>query len=217
MANYSKKNRQAQDKYYTKPETAKMCYELLKKHLKGDYVIIEPAAGDGKLMDAVDNTQVYGFDLFPEREDIVRNDFLEFPSKPYEVETDKTKVTFANPPFGTRGAMCKTFIDEALNHSDIIGFIVPNSFKTHCKKYHVVDYLKLPANGFTYADDDYEVNCYFVVITNNDELESKTEEFLHHGEYKPTDKERPNLTNDDFVKGWVEYKIAKIRLKYGLN
>ena len=132
---YSSKNRAGFDKYYTKPEVAKDCYEVLQKHLNGkSYAITEPFAGRGDLMDVVTNTEVFGFDIAPEREDIERNDFFADSEKPFKV-SDKEVVMFTNPPFGTRGVFCKKAVDEAFKYSDICGVIVPNSAKNHLKKY----------------------------------------------------------------------------------
>lgn len=215
---YSQKNRQAADKYYTKPEVAKQCYKILKDELTKegvkDFCIIEPCAGDGKLMDAVD-VDVYGWDLFPERDDIKRNDFLQNPGVPYDFESEKVKVMYANPPFGRSGILAKVFIDEALKHSPVAGFIVPNSFVNNCKKYNVVAYEWLPIDGFTYAGNDYEVNCLFVVLSSKKgkglTITSREEDAV---EEIPQPLE---LYVEDFVKVELTKFIEKLKKEYGVN
>jgi hypothetical protein len=165
---YSKKNRIAQDKYYTGKSNADNSFALLNKWIKElglNPIIIEPAAGDGKLMDSVVGYEVVGYDLFPEREDIIKNDFLEN-SDIFEGEC----VTFMNPPFGSRGKLCKEFIAKSLEGSELVGCIVPNSFvkvKKNIinKEYDILDYLLLDSKDFTILEEEYEVNCYFLIIS----------------------------------------------------
>ncbi len=165
---YSKKNRIAQDKYYTGKSNADNSFALLNKWIKKLDLfptIIEPAAGDGKLMDSVIGYEVIGYDLFPEREDITKNDFLEN-SNIFEGEC----VTFMNPPFGSRGKLCKEFISKSLEGSELVGCIVPNSFikvkkNVVNKEYDILDYILLDSKDFTILEKEYEVNCYFLIIS----------------------------------------------------
>ena len=70
--------RKALDKFYTKPHIAALVWEDFKSILLNHYetvTVIEPSAGDGKLLDVVDFDKI-GFDLAPESESIIQNDFI---------------------------------------------------------------------------------------------------------------------------------------------
>lgn len=62
------------DKYYTKPEVAEKCVEILKSIVDiSDYEFIEPSAGSGAFMfDFVSKA----FDILPEKEGVIKADWL---------------------------------------------------------------------------------------------------------------------------------------------
>ncbi len=70
------------DKYYTKPIIAEECVELFKQYIdiSKDDLIIEPSAGNGAFIKPIkyisNNYRFY--DLEPEHNEIVKEDFLNF-------------------------------------------------------------------------------------------------------------------------------------------
>lgn len=215
IVEYSKKNRIAQDKYYTGKGNATVSFSLLDKWIKElklkDVVIVDPAAGDGKLMDAVIDYPVLGFDLFPEREDIVKNDFLEN----YEV-LDSNSVVFMNPPFGNRGKLCKEFIANSLEFCDLVGCIVPNSFvkvKKNIlnKEYQVLDYIKLDSKDFTILEEEYEVNTFFLIISRPQKKYPAVTEIVIEDFTPETETEIP--THKDFVDKIIPAMVADYKFK----
>ena len=79
--NYTLEERINMDKFYTNVDIA---YGLIKDYIKdkdySKYLFIEPSAGDGSLMDVMDklNLKYKAFDLYPEKEEIIKQDFLKF-------------------------------------------------------------------------------------------------------------------------------------------
>lgn len=65
------------DKFYTKPEIAKKFVDLVNQHFPlNDFdMVIEPAAGCGNILQYLPDGSI-GMDIEPEREGIVKQDFL---------------------------------------------------------------------------------------------------------------------------------------------
>ena len=142
------------DKYYTKPHVASKCVEILQAYCKnvGDYNWIEPSAGNGKFIDAMQdaNLSIKGYDIDPDRSDIIKHDFLE-----YRVE--KLGVLYGvigNPPFGKNSKTAVDFINHASTFADLIAFILPATFckpSVHNKINHrlrLVESVMLPSDSF---------------------------------------------------------------------
>ena len=68
------------DKYYTLPEISKYCIEKTFEILKGEEIseIIEPSAGAGSFSNQIENCIAY--DIKPEGENIIEQDFFNFRS-----------------------------------------------------------------------------------------------------------------------------------------
>ena len=210
---YSKKNRIAQDKYYTGKPNATISYICLKAWIKAleleNVTIVDPAAGDGALLNVIEDYPFRGYDLFPEREDIIKNDFIENPNI-YE----KGDVAFMNPPFGSRGKLCKTFIEESLKHCELVGCIVPNSFVKVKKNISGADYdvlyaLPLDSKGFLLLEEQYEVNAYFLIITKKQKKFKRIIEIVIEEVTEPTEKP----THKDFVDKLVPNMVADYKRK----
>lgn len=149
------------DKFYTKPEVAKMCIKQL--NLKGYDRIIEPSAGSGAFSKQIPNCEAY--DLAPEDPSIKKQDFLKF-------NTDKGNIlVIGNPPFGKSNSLTLAFINNAAKFARTIAFILPSS----CRKetfinrldpsVHVRRVVELPKNSFVInGDQPYDVNCCFMIF-----------------------------------------------------
>jgi hypothetical protein len=142
------------DKFYTKPHVAKKCVEILMSYCKdaADYHWIEPSAGDGKFIDAMQTAdlKIKGYDIDPYRDDIIKHDFLRYDVK----QSDTLYGVIGNPPFGKN---CKTaiqFINHAASFANLIAFILPSTF---CKpnlqnkldtRLRLVESVMLPSDSF---------------------------------------------------------------------
>lgn len=208
IVEYSKKNRIAQDKYYTGNANATISWICLREWIKAlgleNVTIVDPAAGDGALLNVIEDYPFKGYDLFPEREDIIKNDFINNPNI-YE----KGDVVFMNPPFGSRGKLCKTFIEESLKQCELVGCIVPNSFVKVKKNISGADYdvlyaQQLDSSNFLLLDEKYEVNAYFLIITNKQKKFKRFTEIIIEEVIEPTEKP----TEEDFIDKLISQMIA---------
>ena len=149
------------DKFYTKPEVAKMCIKQL--NLSKYDRIIEPSAGSGAFSKQIPNCEAY--DLVPEGDGIKQQDFLKFKS-------DKGNIlVVGNPPFGKSNSLTLAFINHAAEFARTIAFILPSSCRkdTFINKLnpsvHVRRVVDLPKNSFVInGDKSYDVNCCFMIF-----------------------------------------------------
>lgn len=159
------------DKFYTKKEIAELCINNIKKYLKinKDELIIEPSAGNGVFIEYIkqlsNNYKFY--DILPENEDIIKEDFLE--CKFNDIYNIKKHI-IGNPPFGRQSSKAIKFIKKSiLLNSDSISFILPKSFKKQSLQkhfslnYHLIYQFDLPHNSFLIDNEEYNVNCVFQI------------------------------------------------------
>lgn len=118
------------DKYYTPRPVADHTVEMTFDIIGAENIteIVETSAGAGVFIDAVKDylakhnldIPVYAFDLEPEREDIVQQDYLELQQyyKP-------GRLIIGNPPFGSRMALAKKFFQKAVREGDYVSWILP--------------------------------------------------------------------------------------------
>lgn len=118
------------DKYYTPRPVADHTVEMTFELIGAENIteIVETSAGAGVFIDAVKDylakhnldIPVYAYDLEPEREDIVQQDYLEFQQyyKP-------GRLIIGNPPFGSRMSLAKKFFQKAVHEGDYISWILP--------------------------------------------------------------------------------------------
>lgn len=112
------------DKYYTNPDLAE--YILNKTisiiGLSNISEIIEPAAGNGVFLPFLKNLNIpfLAYDILPENNDIVKQDYLslDIDYKPY-------RLILTNPPFGKKNNLSVKFFKKSIQISDYIGFIQP--------------------------------------------------------------------------------------------
>lgn len=118
------------DKYYTpRPvadHTVKMTMELIGHENISE--IVETSAGAGVFIDAVRDyldehgldIPVLAYDLEPERDDIVQQDYLEL-----EQYYKPGRLIIGNPPFGSRMGLAKQFFRKSVREGDYIAWILP--------------------------------------------------------------------------------------------
>ena len=155
------------DKFYTKPSVASLCVNELKKHAIGTW--IEPSAGAGSFIDAVDH-KVVSMDIDPGRKDILEQDFLTWTS-PY-----KECTVFGNPPFGRQSTLARKFIKHASTFASVIAFILPRSFtkpsmqKAFPLDFHLMYETELEKDSFMVNDKAYNVPCIFQIWKRMNQL-----------------------------------------------
>lgn len=154
------------DKYYTKPDVAKLCVSHIDDLDTYDN-IIEPSAGNGAFLGYLPKYEAY--DIFPEHRSIIRQDFLLL-DKNYNGKT----LFIGNPPFGRRGNLAKEFIRKCISlNAHTIAFILPETFKKKTnqgynifpKDFKLKSIIDLPKNSFFNVNDDYDIPCTFFIWT----------------------------------------------------
>ena len=165
------------DKYYTKPCVVKQCIELVKKYINilHNDLIIEPSAGNGSFIENIKtlSSNYKFYDLEPEHNEIVKQDFLEFD---YKQLKDTNIHIIGNPPFGRQASLAIKFIKKCCLFSNSISFILPKSFKKDSMKksfdkhYHLIYEIDLLENSFLVNDIESDVPCVFQIWQRKEEL-----------------------------------------------
>jgi predicted RNA methylase len=175
------------DKYYTKPSIVEQCIELVKTHINisKDDLIIEPSAGNGSFIDNIKklSTNYRFYDLEPEHNEIIKQDFLNFDF--VELKHEYTNIhIIGNPPFGRQASLAIKFIKKCCLFSNSISFILPKSFKKDSMKkyfekhYHLIHEIDLSENSFLVNDIESDVPCIFQIWQYKNEIRNKIEKKL---------------------------------------
>lgn len=156
------------DEYFTAPEVAKKCVDLLRGFLYDKGIsydtsqFVEPSAGNGSFLHALPPTTL-AYDISPKCDKIIKANF-------FDVTIPLSSIVVGNPPFGfSCSTAIKFFNHSAKNRAKIIAFIVPKTFKKisiHQKlhsKYHLEFQEDLPKNSFLVNGLPYHVPCVFQI------------------------------------------------------
>jgi len=180
-------NRNTIDKYYTKQSVVKQCIKLVKKYINisNNDLIIEPSAGNGSFIDNIKNiSSNYKFyDLEPEHDEVLKQDFLEFDYKELQSQFSNIHV-IGNPPFGRQSSMAIKFIKKCCLFSNSISFILPKSFKKDSMKkhfekhYHLIHEIDLLDNSFLVNDIECDVPCVFQIWQKKEEIRAVIKKIL---------------------------------------
>jgi hypothetical protein len=165
-----------QDAFYTKPEVAARCVELL---LGGcevahatDAVWLEPAAGAGAFLGAFPaGCTQFALDIAPAPAGTAAIEHADFMTWMLPAEASgKPLIVCGNPPFGRQGSAARAFIGRAAAlGAAVIAFILPRSFMKPSMQtafpamYHCVVSEELPVDSFTVNGESHAVPCVFQV------------------------------------------------------
>lgn len=114
------------DQFYTKPECAEKYYKIFTSIINiNDYdIILEPSAGSGSFYKLFPIEKRIGIDVDPKHKGIIKKDFFEYiPVK------NKSYLIIGNPPFGKISSSAVKFFNKSCEFADVIGFILPRTFK----------------------------------------------------------------------------------------
>jgi hypothetical protein len=168
-------NRDTIDKFYTVPETVRLCMEKIQ--IERNSLIIEPSAGNGAFIEAIKSitTNHRFYDIEPEHTDIIKQDFLTTVLEP------ECHVV-GNPPFGRQSSTAIKFIKHCCSFKvKSINFILPKSFKKESMKkyfdqyYHLEYEMDLPDNSFKVGENIVNVPCIFQIWKIKDLPREKTQ------------------------------------------
>lgn len=184
------------DQFYTKPSIAKICYDKVMTFLNDRNLPLttwlEPSAGQGAFFSLLSGDKL-GIDLDPKLDGIVCHDFLT-----YNLEKDNY-LTIGNPPFGKNSSLAVKFFNKCAEHSLLIAFIVPKTFKKHSiqnklnKNFHLEYEYDLPDYSFEFNDKDYNVPSVLQIWLKSDNLRSKADLLKTHNDFIFTDKENADF------------------------
>jgi predicted RNA methylase len=133
------------EQYYTPPELADSIMARVMLNVDDDSprTFLEPAGGTGNFVEAAKKygfRNTISFDIEPKHKDVAPGDFL------YQNLDLTGAVCITNPPFGRNNSLSIPFFNKAAQHSEIIAFIVPRSWR----KWSVLNRLDL---AFELIDD----------------------------------------------------------------
>lgn len=160
------------DKFYTKRTVVNQCIKNVKKYIEigEDDIIIEPSAGDGAFIEKIKTLSAnYRFyDIVPENEEIIKQDFLNLDIDEIKDEYNKIHI-IGNPPFGRQSSMAIKFIKKCCEFANSVSFILPKSFKKYSMQkhfplnYHLIFEIDLQENAFLINDKETNVPCVFQI------------------------------------------------------
>lgn len=174
--NYQQKSkglkRNTIDKYYTKSSISELCLTQFKHNITIDSedLLIEPSAGNGSFIAGIKqitNNFIF-FDIYPEHDDISKQDFLVFDHNNIKNKYKKIHA-IGNPPFGRQSSTAIKFIKKCSEFCDSISFILPKSFKKETLKksfplnYHLIYEIDLPEKSFLLENKEHNVPCIFQI------------------------------------------------------
>ena len=164
--------RNSTDKFYTKKSAVEKCISLVKEfiHIEDIDLIIEPSAGNGAFIPCIKNISNNHkfYDLYPEHESIIKQDFLLLDHQKLITPYKKIHI-IGNPPFGRQSSTAIKFIKKCCSFADSISFILPKSFKKSSMQkyiplnYHLIHQCDLEKNSFLLNGNDCDVNCVFQI------------------------------------------------------
>lgn len=191
------------DKYYTKIDIVNECINILKKEIKinKNDLCIEPSAGNGSFIDNIktifENYKFY--DLEPENNEIIKQDYLDFDFNNIKDTFDKIHI-IGNPPFGRQSSLAIKFIKKSALYCDSISFILPKSFKKDSLKkhfplnFHLIQEYDLPEKSFLINNKEHDVPCVFQIWIKKD-VNRTVEEKLNPNKYEFVKiNENPNIS-----------------------
>ncbi len=158
---------QALDQYFTRPHVVRKCLEQLCDLSRYD-LIIEPSAGSGTFLTAVEHHNKVGIDIDPQHSSIVKADWFDFDLD----SAHKNVLVFGNPPYGRYHALSKAFIQHAMAFPNVqtIAFILPNVYRKHTrqrvipKDWRIVSITDLGRDCFTLDGNIHHVPASFFVL-----------------------------------------------------
>lgn len=151
----------ALDRFYTKPEIAAQLIEKVGNLSNYDF-ILEPAAGNGAFSKQINGC--FAIDIAPADETIKQMNFFEFyPPDKYNI------LVIGSPPFGQQNKMALEFFNYAARWAATIAFVLPMSFRKKSVQdkmdlnFHLIDELVLPSKSFTLNGYEKDMPCVFQI------------------------------------------------------
>lgn len=217
------------DQFFTSDNVAQDCLKYLADiapqlgyNIFKDVHFLEPSAGGGAFLRALElqGLDKTGWDIDPQCEDVIANDFLSSDNPPLP---EREIIVIGNPPFGKRSKLAINFINRALEFSDTVAFILPIQFnkysaqsKINSKAKLVLNYI-LPSNSFIYRGEEYSVRCCFQVWTTRSgmmDLRIKEAPITKHPDFEMWQYNNTKQAEKYFNKNKYQWDFAVPRQGY---
>lgn len=154
------------DQYYTNPDIAKLCFDKVINLYQSKFdIYIEPSAGDGSFFNLLPSNRV-GYDLDPKHHEVIMQDYLKINC---DIFSNKKVITIGNPTFGKNSSLAVKFFNKSAEHSSVIAFILPKTFKKVSIQnklnvnFRLIKTFDLPKNSFILNNQTYDVPCCFQI------------------------------------------------------
>ena len=168
----------ALDQFYTKPEVAKLCCDLM--DFSKYESVLEPSAGTGAFLDFLPSEKTNALDIDPKREGIEEGDFLKYKGT--------ESLVIGNPPFGRVSSMAIKFFNHSATFADTIAFIIPRTFRRVSIQnkldlnFHLVEDIEIPTGSF--EPISMKAKCCFQVWERKDIPREKVELQMTHSDFE---------------------------------
>jgi hypothetical protein len=114
------------DKYFTPHNIVELVIKRTKEVIGLDNIseFIEPSAGNGSFLNSLYELDkpIYAYDLYPERDDIIKQDYLKL-----EKDYIKNCCIIGNFPYGVKNTLSVQFYKKSITLGDYISCILPIS------------------------------------------------------------------------------------------
>lgn len=185
------------DQFYTQDCVARLCFKELEDVLVAlnitPTVWLEPSAGTGAFYSLLPKGKRLGVDLEPKCNEVIKTDFLEYKLNRVDY------ITIGNPPFGKNSSLALKFLNKAALHSEVVAFIVPNTFKKESmvrrihKNLHLYKDIPLKPHSFVFNGKDYDVPCSFQIWVKKPNKRIDNPAVNTHPDFEFTTKEKASF------------------------
>lgn len=154
------------DKFYTKKSTASRLIDETCTILnidRSNQLFLEPSAGGGAFSNQLNNVMAY--DLYPESEGVLKQDFL----SDFTIPNVETSISIGNPPFGKKAKLALEFLNKCGRLCGTVCFILPSTFRRWSVQSKIDNNLRLihdedlPLDSFEFDGKPYSLNCVFQI------------------------------------------------------
>jgi predicted RNA methylase len=219
--NVGKVREQGLDKFYTNPNIAEKCLNILETYYSWEKwsLVIEPSAGNGSFFTRIKAKNKIGIDIEPEHSEIIKKDFFDYQPPVLSVlPVSQTSykgdiLVVGNPPFGKVSSLAINFFNHASKWANVIAFIIPRTFRRISvqnrlnKNFHLIHDEEIPIGSFT---PSMSVKCCFQIWerknTERQMIDLKTShndwEFLSFGPKDENNQPTPPIRPDFAIRAY---------------
>jgi hypothetical protein len=179
------------EQFYTPPETALHCYNLIKPFVPNtESVWLEPAGGTGVFIDVLLNNghnEIISYDIEPKHKLVLKTeDFLT-----EDLSHLKNCITLSNPPFGRANKLSIPFFNKCAEVSNVIGFLVPKSWR----KWSIINKL----DYHFHLVEDVELKVDFIHDTTQKRSKGKLNTIFQVWQKKETLREKVVIEDRGYI------------------